>query len=54
MEKVLRDVTIPLIHALNQKSEENVELLLKNGADPNYTDTMGRNALHHAINNSNA
>lgn len=41
----------PLLIALKQ-SLGDIEAVLKLGADPNFTDQMGRNALHHAINNN--
>ena len=45
---------IPLIYWINQKNIKNAEFLLRIGADPNFADNKGRNALHHAVNMANA
>lgn len=38
----------PLMVAVHRCSNNVIEALLKAGADPNVTDSQGRNALHHA------
>lgn len=42
-----------LSHSLRSGYEKIVEMLLNNGADPNYTDTVHRTALNYAIDQGN-